>query len=374
MSSSRVGRRFMTCGVIAVAVMLASTEVAGASVAAVPDSTAGVTGTVYAVAQVGNRTIIGGEFSAVGGLPRRNAAAIRSDGTVDPAFVPDPDGVVYAVSGSGDGTTVFLGGTFANAGGAARSNLAAVDSTTGAALAGWNVPANSDVFALTRSGDSLYVGGRFTAIGTSTRRRLARVNISSGVVETAFNPWPNWTVKGVAVSADGGRVYAVGGFTEIGTQARRGAAELLATNGTATAFNPAQGGVALAVAVTPDGSRFFFSTTDNRLRAYAPAVSNNPVWTVQSSGDTQAIAASATEVYFGGHFGQLWGTGPRTRRAVIASVLVGDGTVTSWNPGANGTMGVWAAAVTPTSLLVGGDFTRIGGRNRAGFARFTGTP
>jgi len=62
----------------------------------------------------------------------------------------------------------------------------------------------------------------------------------------------------------------------------------------------------------------------------------------------------------------------RTRRARIASIWVADGAPTGWNPGADGYMGVWAMAVTPSSLLVGGDFNRIGGRS--GVARFFGTP
>lgn len=52
-----------------------------------------------------------------------------------------------------------------------------------------------------------------------------------------------------------------------------------------------------------------------------------------------------------------------------------DGTVTDWDPklGA-GSMGVWALAATPTSLLVGGELIYINGLNRPRFARFSGTP
>lgn len=128
----------------------------------------------------------------------------------------------------------------------------------------------------------------------------------------------------------------------------------------------------VALALTPDGSRFFFSTTNNRMWAYDPAVANSPTYVIQTGGDTQAIAASATEVYFGGHFNRI--STHRTRRDRIASVFVADGALTSWNPGANGYMGIWALATTPDSLLVGGDFTRIGGRVRSGVARFPGTP
>ena len=231
---------------------------------------------------------------------------------------------------------------------------------------------NKPVFALAVSGPRLYAGGQFTTIGGVTRRRLAAVDMATGSVVTGFNPWPDWTVKAVAVSPDGARVYATGGFGNIGGAARPGAAEVLATTGRATAFAPTAGGVGLALALTPDGRRFYFATTNNRLYAYDPAVGNAPVYVIQTSGDTQAIAASATELYFGGHFSQI--NSQRVKRSRIASARVADGVVTAWNPGANGYMGVWALATTPDALLVGGDFTRIGGKPRSGVARFLGTP
>lgn len=373
--SSFRGRRCTAALIVVVsAIALMLPGVAGASVSSAPEPTARVTGTVYAVAQVGTRTIIGGDFTQVGGLERRNLAAIRADGTVDPSFNPSPNGVVYAVAGSADGTRVYAGGIFSSVGGATRSNLAALDAPTGNAVTTWVVNTDSDVLALAVSGTRLYVGGRFTTISSTARRRLAAVDTQTGTVALGFNPAPDWTVKAVGVSPDATKVYAVGGFAAIGGASRRGAAELFASTGATTAFNPTNGGVALALSLTPDGSRFYFSTTDNRLYAYDPAVSNAPVYVVQSGGDTQAIAASASEVYFGGHFSQVWTGRAKIKRAFIASVRVADGAVTSWNPGADGYMGVWAAAVTPTHVLVGGDFHNIGGLRQDGFARFAGTP
>ena len=348
---------------------------ASASPSTTADVTAGVNlgATVYAVAQVGDRTIIGGDFTTVGGLPRQHVAAIRADGTVDPSWNPGADGIVYAVAGNTDGSRIFLGGAFQNAGGAPRANLAGVNGTDGAALIDWTADTNGEVRALDTFGDRLYVGGTFTSFQGLTVRRLADISMATGVVNNSFKPWPNWTIRGLAVSPDGTKVYAVGGFTSIAGVPRRGAAEILTATGRATAFDPSDGGTVLAVAVTPDGSRIFFCTPNNVLWAYDPAVSNTPVWSVKTSGDTQGIAASATEVYFGGHFGQL--STYKVKRAQMASVLVSDGTPTAWDPHLSQTyMGVWAVAVTPNNLLIGGDFKKVGGRTQAGFARFAGTP
>lgn len=347
---------------------------ASASPSSLADVTAGVDGTVRAVLQVGDRTFIGGDFSAVGGQPRSNAAAIRADGTVDPLWKPSPDGVVRALAANADGSRIFLGGSFLNAGGAARSGLAAVDSSGGAAIADWAADLDTEgaVRALATSGSRLYVGGTFTAIKGLTLKRLAAVDTATAAVITTFKPRPDWAVNGLAVSPDGTKVYAGGGFGAIGGAPRPGAAELNASTGQATAFAPTAGGVVLAAAVTPDGSRFFFSTTSNRLHAYDPAASDSPVYTVQTSGDTQAIAASGTEVYFGGHFSQV--NTYKAKRLHLASVYAADGRLTAWNPRVDGSMGVWAAAVTPDSVVVGGDFLHVGIASQPGFARFRGTP
>ena len=59
------------------AVVVVAPGAASASVSSVPDVSVTVTGTVYAMVRIGNRTIIGGDFTAVGGVTRHNAAAIR---------------------------------------------------------------------------------------------------------------------------------------------------------------------------------------------------------------------------------------------------------------------------------------------------------
>jgi hypothetical protein len=89
----------------------------------------------------------------------------------------------------------------------------------------------------------------------------------------------------------------------------------------------------------------------------------------------QAILALDDEVYIGGHFNTL--PEVKLNRVALASFDPANGTPTTWNPGANGPFGVWALALTRTSvspdepqaLSVGGDFTRVGGLARRGYAR-----
>jgi len=358
---------------VAVAATMFVSPSAVASTGTVPENTAEVDGVVYATAQVGDRTIIGGQFTTAGGLPRSNVAAIRADGTVDPAWDPSVDGIVYAVAASDDGSKIFLGGGFTNVGGTAHARLAAVDPVSGALLTSWKTKAgNNLVRGLATSSGRLYVAGSFSRIGGQDINRLALLDQATGVVDGSFAPRPNATVRAVGVSPDGSKVYAGGPFSNIAGAARPGIAELNAATGTATAFAPTDGGVVIALDPTPDGSRVFFSSTNNRTYAYDPALRNSPAYRVRTGGDVQAIATTSDEVYIGGHFNTL--PEAKVDRVALASFDPSNGVVTSWNPGANGPFGVWTITATPDSLDIGGDFTRVGGSGQRGFARFPGTP
>jgi hypothetical protein len=374
----------------AAALVLISAGVVSASPSGTPVSTAkvdcvvfdaasntcSVVGVVYALTQVGGRTYIGGSFTSVSGTPRSNLAAIRADGTLDPAWAPSTNGIVYALAASSDGSRIFVGGAFTAVNGVA-TRLAAVTADTGALVPGWTTTtSNNTVRALAADlGDRLYVGGSFSRIGGRGIARLAAVSQSTGAVDATFAPAPANTVRGLALSDDGQRLYAVGSFGSIGAFSRPGAAELSAATGAVTDFAPTDGGVAISVDVTP-GGRLFFGTTSNRTYAYDPSVANTPVYRVRTGGDVQAILATDDEVYIGGHFTTL--PEAKLNRVHLASFLPGNGAPTGWNPGPNGSYGVWAITLTRTPLspdavpgvTIGGDFTRVAGLARRGNARF----
>ncbi|TNM50138.1 hypothetical protein FHP29_00995 [Nocardioides albidus] len=334
-----------------------------------------VTGVVYAITQIGDTTYIGGAFAAVNGEPRANLAAVRADGSLDPIWTPSTDGTVYALAASADGSKVYVGGSFAAVDGQPR-RLAAVTADTGALVGGWTTTtSNNTVRALAADTTGrLYVGGSFSRIGGRAIARLAAVDQATGAVDAAFAPQPNNTVRALGLTDDGTRLYAGGSFSTMGGLPRPGAAELTPAGAT-TAFAPTEGGVAISLDVSPTG-RLFFGTTNNRTWAYDPTVSSLPLYRVRTSGDVQAILATADEVYIGGHFSGF----PEAHldRLHIGSFLAANGTPTAWNPGANGSYGVWAFGLTDgpplpgslDALSVGGDFTRTAGAARRGYARF----
>jgi hypothetical protein len=340
-------------------------------------TTCEIVGVVYAMAQVGDRTYVGGRFTSVAGEPRANVAAILGDGSLDPTWNPSTDGTVYALAASSDGSKIFLGGGFTTVGGAAHARLAAVTSDTGALISTWKTAAgNNLVRALaTDANDRLYVGGTFGRIGGKAVPRLAALSQSTGAVDTSFAPSPNGAVRALALSDDGTRLYAGGGFNAVKGVARPGAVELESATGAVTSFAPTDGGVVISMDISSDG-RLFFGTTSNRTWAYDVSDGGTPEYRVRTGGDVQAILALDDEVYIGGHFDTI--PEAKLNRLALASFDPLNGTPTAWNPGANGHFGVWALGLTRTSLSsdaapalsVGGDFTRVNGQARRGYARF----
>src|SRR4051794_17691666 len=90
-----------------------------------------VVGTVYAVASDGGGGwYLGGDFSAVGGVPRQNVAHVSSNGTLDQNWTGSTNGTVRAIAVRNTiafGSNVFVGGSFTSADGVARDNLAALN-------------------------------------------------------------------------------------------------------------------------------------------------------------------------------------------------------------------------------------------------------
>lgn len=363
-------RKLLLALVGTASLVLVAPQVAFAAVSQTPEFSVSVDGVVYGAVELpSGRTIVGGDFSKVGSQTHLNAGAFLRSGYADAQFNADTDGIVYAVAASADGGTVYLGGSFSQVNGVPRANLAAVDAVTGSVLPDWQADTNGAVRALDVYGDVLYVGGQFNVLDGEQKGRLVSLD-ANGELKPGFFPRPNWTIRDISVSSDGSKIYAVGGFTAIGGVPRtNGAAELTTNDGRTTPFDPSVGGgVALAVDVTPDGRRMFFAAQNNNVFAYEPSSGNDPVWITKGGGDTQAIEATDSEVFIGGHFRNI--TTWKVKRNLAASLFVSDGSVTSWNPHISGNMGPWVIQLTGSRLIIGGDFTHVGGQRRAGLVRF----
>ncbi|MCS7079987.1 MAG: hypothetical protein NZ585_08040 [Chloracidobacterium sp.] len=350
----------------------------------------GVSGAVYAIAvQPDGKVVIGGEFSAVNGLPRNNVARLNPDGSLDVAFDPGSgvNGRVEALLIQPDGRVV-IGGAFSSVNGVPRRSLArlnadgSVDSsfTTGTDAAGV-------VYALARQGDGkLLIAGDFTNLANVRRERLARLN-ADGSVDTDFNPnaAANGPIFALAIQPNG-RILLGGAFTQVNGIPRSRLARLTADGALDLTFsqNSETDGVVNALGVQPDG-RILISG-DFR---FVNGVARGGIARLEPGG-----ALDTTFGAFGGVAGGLlpvvyalviqpngrilvagdFTTVNGTARNRIARLNPTDGSLdTGFDPGSGASSAVYALALQADGkILLGGAFASFNGTPRAGVARLLG--
>jgi len=310
----------------------------------------------------------GGQFTSVNGLPRANLAALdAATGTLDPGFVADANGAVMAVTS--DGVGLYAGGVFSTVNGVTRRRLARLDPVTGAVVAGWEATASAEVQSLTLAGDRLYVGGAFSTLAGQARNHLARLSAATGALD-AWNPDVDSGIHRIRLSADQALVYVAGDFSMVGSVARQRMAAIDATTGLPTAWHPRVQVPLTSLALSGDGSLAFVATRGgnaigNRLQAWS-TVTGALVWDRPGDGDFQAVDASASYVYTGGHFTTVAGQ----VRGHLAVFDQQTGAIQSWAPTISGVHGVLDLQVTAGSILVAGEFHKVSGTVAQGFARF----
>jgi trimeric autotransporter adhesin len=326
-----------------------------------PTNTDQPNGPVYAIAQVGGTIYIGGRFTRVGGQTRNHIAALNASTGKVTSWNPGANGPVYGIEPGPNGS-LFIGGKFGNVRGVKRANLAQL-SAAGTVL-GWSPSAAGRVDALAWRGDRVYVGGRFTALNGARRDRIGAVTASTGQT-LSWNPGADGWIWDIDIAGDG-TVWVGGKFIVIGGQKRRGVAALSPTTGQAGRFSQkvkvyaydivlAHGNV--YVAGGGGGGQVLSYTMGGALR-----------WHKKADGDLQAIDASSTTIYAGGHQAKVDGL----NRKFLVAVDAASGRILDWNPGMSGGKGPYEIVVSPSGLLVGGVFERVNGSVRTGFARFSG--
>jgi len=203
------------------------------------------------------------------------------------------------------------------------------------ALDGFDPNADWNVRVVVAQPDGkILIGGEFTVVQTIARNRIARLN-PDGTLDTAFNADANGNVWSIAVQADG-KILVGGDFTSIGGQARNRIARLDPVTGLPDSFNPNANNIVYAITVQADG-----------------------------------------KILVGGDFNGANSIGGQTRNR-IARLDATTGLADSFNPDAGGgglfTPSVFAITLqTDGKILVGGQFTTIGGSSRAYIARLDPT-
>lgn len=275
--------------------------------------------TVRALAAVNGRLYAGGDFANIGGAARNRLAALnQSDGSlvegwaanVDSAGLTTLPQVMTLASGDGG---LYVGGSFTSVKGVGRKNAAAVGYANGDPT-GWDPNADDNVYALAVSCGAVYAGGGFKNIGGQARDRIAALDPVSGAASD-WNPGSNAAVY--ALARHGTSVYAGGRFSFIGMQTRQKLAALDATTGKATGWSPSVAGDSVrAVAVPPSGSAVYAGGTFTTLRA---DISRNNIakidrttgvptsWNPGADATVRTLLADGEALYAGGSFRTLGG-------------------------------------------------------------------
>jgi hypothetical protein len=188
-------------------------------------------------------------------------------------------------------------------------------------------------------GGTVYVGGSFTrarpagaapGVGTSVRSNLLAYDLATGVLRTAFAPSFNGEVRGLAASADGSTIYAVGGFTSVNGQARgRIAAVDASTGAVGSSFKPQANGT--VVGISRSGSVLYlagsFTTISGIARSRAAAVTTSGAVTgfapqiADYAARAVVVDPTGTKVVLGGSFSTV--NGSTSRGTVMVDAATG---------------------------------------------------
>lgn len=308
----------------------------------------GFTGTVDALAVVGDSIYVGGGFLEYRLDPTPAWNLVKLDlatGDADPSFVPAVGSRVRALVATETG--LFVGGDFPDTdfGGNSRAGLVKVDLETGAAVAGFNPVANgvpqvagSGVFSLSAAAGVVYVGGHF-ASGDATVNGFVAIDALTGRLVGRLLPRGHdiggFDGRVLALAASGSRVWAGGTFH-------------------------GYGGRKTSYLVKLDDTTF------------APDSAFASAERAGFDGSVHALVVAGDALYVGGSFTSYRGV-PNSARGLAKLDLRTGEIDTSFSPpgrNANGVTGtVYALAVSGDSLIVGGEFNSYRGESTNSFVK-----
>lgn len=252
----------------------------------------------------------------------------------------------------------------------APSALASEGTISGGVSSSWQT--NATVWSLAYGGGVVYVGGEFTSVrppgaalgtGEVPRTKLAAFDAATGDL-LPFAPVIDGTVKALAVSPDGTRLYAGGGFLSVdGVKRLRSAAFDIATGTLISDFHPSANSKVATIAISADSSTVYlggsFTTVASQPRLSLAAVGADGAllpWAASTDGTVygMTIAPGGGRLVVGGTFDHINGTSYHA----IGSVDPATGATQSWSAKVVPTCSVVKAVINDgTNIYVGAEGT-----------------
>ena len=332
--------------------------------------------------QPDGRILAGGTFTTLAGSSSSNLARFNTDNSADAFFTPAPDGAVNAVA------------VFSNNNGVA-SQIPGFSwlNQNGSLVSGFKpnyvvqFQGQINVVVRQKSTGQILLGGAFSNQSGATGGNLVRLNADGGL-DVTFNPSPDGAVYAVMVRSDTGQILVAGAFQNICGTARNRIAQLNADGSLDTNFDPnadnlidtllqqTDGKILVGGAFstfTPNGAAT--ATTRNHLARLNTDGTVDTGFDPNTDNQVSTLALQADgKILVGGIFATFTPNGATTttKRISIAR-LNPDGTL---DPGfdPNGSGNVITLVVQPDGMiLMGGNFTTVGGWVRNGIARLQTT-
>ena len=325
------------------------------------------------------RVVVGGSFLTVDGNSRARLARFNANGTLDPNFAPIVNNTVFDVEVQPDGK-ILIAGQFTQVNGVDRWRLARLNSdgtldTTfqvNAAYPG----AGDSIFTLTLQPDGkILAGGAFTRFGdiNIVRNHLVRLNPNGGI-ETAYNPSFDGNVLSVRMQSDGRSVVS-GTFTTLNGASHANIARVNLDGSRDASFTSSANTTVHDTTILTNNEIVAvgeFTTFNgfpniNRIASLYPNGRLNQDTNTTILGGPPAAMLSLPDgmTLIGGGFTSVGGT---TRQGLARVAWTGANDSTFVNPQLTGW--VYDLAVLPNGqYLAGGDFTTAGGTSQARLAR-----
>ncbi|MCU1431250.1 MAG: hypothetical protein JWP95_355, partial [Actinotalea sp.] len=388
-----------------------------------PLPTVQINGVVWNQQIVGGTVYVAGNFTSArpagspagtGEVPRTHLLAYDlATGVLVPGFAPVLNGQVKDLAVSPDQRTLYVGGQFTTVDGANRYRAAAFDVATGTLVAGFRPTINATVNAISATSTTVFLGGNFTTVNGQTRTNAAAVTVDTGATTPFAVSLVDGTVNALTIAPDGASVVIGGSFTSANgsTNPGYGLARLDASTGASlplpvnTQVRDA-GTESAIVSLETDGQNFYgtgyhYGRAGNVEGTFsADWATGSLTWVEDCHGDTYSafpigdVIYQASHKHYCGNSGGFPQTEPWTfhRGTAVSRAATGvnapdiygypdhagqaSPTLLHWFPDINAgtftglSQGPWTVSGNASYVLMGGEFTTVGGVPQQGLVRF----